>query len=718
MSKTVIILPALLLGFCLSGCATDDSTSTGADADAATGDTTGERDTAGGDAAGGPADTPDAEDDGCGDPAAIMAADPCITCTCDEATGALVCTPFTVGASCEAGCCEGAGTCHPCEGDHCPTSGLVCAADAPEGCDDGADCTTDAGVCQGGLCGCFHADAPDGTWCDADPTTCTEGDTCVAGACTESAAVDPDDGNPCTDDACVSGQLVHSVNQDLCDDGNPCTLGDHCELGGCIPKKVQQCKGEACDGEGTCDPEAGGCVFEELADGAPCGDDDPCVEAAACDNGDCVVSDGLACDDANPCTADSCEGGACSYLDVDDGAACDDDDPCNGAETCQAGECAAGTALDCPDDGPCLAGSCDAAGGCVTVALADGLSCADDDLCDGAETCLGGACTDGTALSCDDGDTCTADSCGGGGQCEYVAIPDCTAALPKGTTTWHIGKAIVTGSVPAGTTTITASLWGAGGGGCSPGAGGAGAWVTGTLPVTAGQIVELRVASGGAMDGGGGGASYLLVDDEVVMVAGGGGGAGCDGCGGCQGTIETGAGGAGGPAGGTGQAGTLDDKYGTGSGSGTGGEQAAGGSAGTSNNQSIYDNCTLDGEAGGPNRGGRVGKGMCSQGDRAEWEIGAPTGGGNGTGGGGGSGYFGGGSGAGMWTYSGGGGGGGSSYTAPSVVAVSSEGGSLMTPGGATAPGYGFDAARGGGPGESFVDSEAGTDGLIVLTVP
>src|SRR5512133_1642683 len=47
------------------------------------------------------------------------------------------------------------------------------------------------------------------------------------------------------------------------------------------------------------------------------------------------------CDDGNPCTDESCTGGACSSTLAAEGAGCADADRCNGVETCNAlGQCA------------------------------------------------------------------------------------------------------------------------------------------------------------------------------------------------------------------------------------------------------------------------------------------------------------------------------------------------------------------------------------------
>ncbi len=111
---------------------------------------------------------------------------------------------------------------------------------------------------------------------------------------------------------------------------------------------------------------------------------------------------------------------------------------CNGAETCSASACQAGTPPNCDDGVNCTADLCDgSAGACMHTpddALCDdGVACtvdscnesagacthtADDGLCgnslfcDGIETCDEVAgCQPGTSPNCDDGVNCTVDSC-------------------------------------------------------------------------------------------------------------------------------------------------------------------------------------------------------------------------------------------------------------------------------------------------------------------
>src|SRR4051794_39350405 len=74
-----------------------------------------------------------------------------------------------------------------------------------------------------------------------------------------------------------------------------------------------------------------------------------------------------------------------------------------------------------------LAGACDTrTGKCSNPAAQDGTSCADADKCNGAETCAAGICTAGTAVACNSpsacetatGATCTPST----GACTYASV--------------------------------------------------------------------------------------------------------------------------------------------------------------------------------------------------------------------------------------------------------------------------------------------------------
>ena len=382
-------------------------------------------------------------------------------------------------------------------------------------------------------------------------------------------------------------------------------------------------------------------------------------------------------------------------------------------QTCDAGSCPGGylcSAGSCVQDcSPVNGGWSDWSWGPCSVECGGGTRTATRICNSPAPSCGGADCPGMDTMS----ESCNTQACAPQG-------------LPLGKTIYDHPAEVVVGAVPNGVTSITVSMWGAGGSGGKPGVGGAGAWVYGTIPVTPGDSVELRVASGGGDSGAGGGASYVFVNGQVMLVAAGGGGGGSDGNDGKSAEAGSGSGGGGGALGGAGQAGTINNVYGCGSSGGQGGQQSASGLGGTSNNQSIYSSgCITPGQTGGMHQGGdtHTGPNCALRETGGSWHEGGDKAADNGEGAGGGAGYYGGGSGATFWTYAGGGGGGGSSWAHSSVITTQSEAGNGVTPGGTGAADYNGTAGRGGLPGDwtnwpSFtIEPELGAPGLIVLVL-
>ena len=92
---------------------------------------------------------------------------------------------------------------------------------------------------------CVLAAFEDGKPC-SDGSVCTQVDYCIDGECVGSMAVECDDMNECTDDACDPDLGCTFVpNDDGCDDGDPCTQGDVCMDGVCQPGDQDVC-GDTC----------------------------------------------------------------------------------------------------------------------------------------------------------------------------------------------------------------------------------------------------------------------------------------------------------------------------------------------------------------------------------------------------------------------------------------------------------------------------------------
>jgi len=283
--------------------------------------------------------------------------------------------------------------------------------------------------------------------------------------------------------------------------------------------------------------------------------------------------------------------------------------------------------------------------------------------------------------------------------------PYVTSIKPALTNTIRLAIFSYTGSiqtytVPAGKTSATIYIWGAAGGGDPYGnSGGAGAFITGIMPVTPGTTYYIVVGGGGrglydypalyvnpgGYGGGGtgyyaaGGGGYSGIfsgltpaQGNTLLLAGGGGGAGPGGYGGSaawSGTAQ--AGGGGGVAGSAGQGGTT----------------SAGGAAGTPQTQGVngttFPGAALAGGNGCQNYGGA-----------------------------GGGGYWGGGGG----TYNNGanGGGGGSSYSNPTYLSSVSGAQSTTGSGSTVAPGN-TNPYYVSGVGAAGTSGASGGNGLVVI---
>lgn len=258
-------------------------------------------------------------------------------CTWDcDASGGCASTPHDPGTPCSVGVCDGAATpsCVEClEDAHCPgerprcelatRSCVECLEDAE--CSDENECTADA--CSGGRC--VHTAVPAGSPCSAGICAGEPDPACVA--CLEDAHCD--DGLPCTIDECVDEQCGHRARERA----TPCDAG-WCDGAPSEPRCVGCLSDADCGDEFLpfC-TEAGECA--ECLGAADCPPDE-CASGAACVEGACVYAarprgsscslglcDGeeprprclecfsdLRCDDANPCTEDTCEAGACVHI--------------------------------------------------------------------------------------------------------------------------------------------------------------------------------------------------------------------------------------------------------------------------------------------------------------------------------------------------------------------------------------------------------------------
>ena len=378
----------------------------------------------------------------------------------------------------------------PCDdGDQCTLGDMcidgVCSATQAVPCNDDNPCTDE-------LCspdeGCVYTTNENP--CN-DGNLCTAGEYCQDGECQGGAMIQCNDHNPCTDDACTSVEgCVYQSNTASCDDGNQCTTGDQCVSGTCVPGSQNSCDcladddclawddNNACNGQlmcknlkcvtdlatvvncpdldpadcmvFACDEETGDCLDLPEDDYKVCDDNSVCTLDDSCVEGECAGTL-IACDDANPCTADLCNDESGCYHEPSSGS-CDDGDPCTSGDFCAAGKCQPGPEDACDkctgdeecapyDDGnlcnglmacvdetcklkpgsavvcdtagdtQCVHNLCDpATGECALVPVGPGAACSDGDACTKNDVCLDGECV-GEAIECDDENQCTLDTC-------------------------------------------------------------------------------------------------------------------------------------------------------------------------------------------------------------------------------------------------------------------------------------------------------------------
>jgi len=330
----------------------------------------------------------------------------CLEALCDPVTGKCLLEPAHEGYS-----CDDSDACTL--GDSC--AGGECMPGKALACDDGNPCTSDG--CDP-VAGCKFVSSAGP--CD-DGNECTTGDACLNGMCASLGLLDCTDANPCTDDSCVPGQgCVHKLNQAVCDDGDLCTTGDHCHLGGCIGSAALTCNdGNPCTDD-SCKPLTG-CAF--APNQAACDDGNPCTSGDHCSKGWCVPAAMVTCDDVNVCTDDSCDPtGGCKN--TPNTAPCDDGNTCTLQDQCAGGKCTAGpAALPCDDSNGCTDDSCDPKSGCAHVP--NTAACDDGNACTLQDKCSGGMCTPGTGKpSCDDANGCTTDTCDPAKGCVHSNVQD------------------------------------------------------------------------------------------------------------------------------------------------------------------------------------------------------------------------------------------------------------------------------------------------------
>ena len=245
-----------------------------------------------------------------------------------------------------------------------------------------------------------------------------------------------------------------------CDDLDPCTFDDQCDgEGGCAGTAAPcddglTCTEETCDGTGGCTTVvAAGCLIDgACVAGGEASPETPCLECAPedsatqwsapaggeCTDGDactleeclggvCTVMGAAVCDDANPCTVDTCDSAVgCEHAAAD--GPCDDGSSCTSGDAC-AGSVCVGTPIVCKDGVSCTTDGCDPTSGCHFAPS--------DELCEDGEPCTLDLCDPGVGclstpvdLFCDDGAPCTDDLCNPLLGCSAAPVPGCVPDEP------------------------------------------------------------------------------------------------------------------------------------------------------------------------------------------------------------------------------------------------------------------------------------------------
>ncbi len=256
---------------------------------------------------------------------------------------------------------------------------------------------------------------------------CEDGDDCTVG-------------DWCLDGACKGGTDTCECHKDAdCaakDDGDKCNGTWFCDISGKMPAcKPNPASKVWCSKEGdsaclhaVCNTKTGQCALQPRKDGTACPPGSACVAKASCSSGECKGSGKVDCDDANPCTIDSCHaktGCANKAVACDDGNGCTldtcnsktgacssqpgpmqgkgcdaDGTGCTVNDFCNAGKCVVGNAVLCPKASEaCMQGQCVSLTAqsykCAIVPSKEGSPCVGSHACLLGSTCKAGKCIAG-----------------------------------------------------------------------------------------------------------------------------------------------------------------------------------------------------------------------------------------------------------------------------------------------------------------------------------
>lgn len=305
---------------------------------------------------------------------------------------------------------------HDADSEDIESDDVVTVDDGPAPCPNGV-LDPETGSCVE----CLKSDdCPPGQFCDSE--SCREW-LCVPDSrfCSQTILFE------CSDDGGGHRQVKD------CDDHDPCTVGDACEVNKCLNVTPRDCDDENPCTTDSCDPDAPDACIHEPSTGT-CDDGRACTTGDTCNLGECVPTGVLNCDDSNFCTNDGCvEGMACVHDAIEQ--ACNDSNSCTFDDSCREGLCQ-GIALDCDDGDPCTHDTC--VNACVHSQIPGCGHCVINDDCIDGNECSLDLCVDGHCVfeprtipgccvrdsDCNDEDLCTAKECVGTpfGTCQVTAV--------------------------------------------------------------------------------------------------------------------------------------------------------------------------------------------------------------------------------------------------------------------------------------------------------
>ena len=253
--------------------------------------------------------------------------------------------------------------------------------------------------------------------CSCDAGFHDQNGTCVIDEVCQTGVMDSCNANGACDDtggiiACLCDAGYDGDACDVCDlaAGYHDDGAGNCTLDSCLPNPCTAPNKTTCASNGaafTCQCDSG-----YHADGMGGCTDDPCTpNLCAAMNQACRVTNNLAecftpvCDDNNPCTDDALVLGVCQSTNAANGTSCSTTQ-CIDNQTCMAGACGGGAPRVCDDANPCTVDSCDAVTGCATTN--DDTLVPDDGIDCTVDSCAGGFKSNTPSNSfCEDGLFCT-----------------------------------------------------------------------------------------------------------------------------------------------------------------------------------------------------------------------------------------------------------------------------------------------------------------------